>query len=360
MVDNKTLALMGQSLEEYSSVRGMLIHRMRLQLVHIAEENQLALTEINYHHDKPLDPSIEEFIQKFRFKCVFHELENSTLINVYTNSSHSVLTTWQGSDCSVELVSYVKAELEMMLAIRKNKPLTSAGTVYMVASKKNGLSVTPIGKAGVPLVRDNYTSDIISSFDYITQSFSEPDPAGRLVILHGEPGTGKSFFIRGLLESVKNVKCVLMPAQLAVRLEDPQFLTTMLEEVNDDDTKVPILIIIEDADAILTNRADGDMSAISALLNMADGIFGSLIDLRIIATTNAKSVDIDVALLRPGRLLEKVHIGLLSSEQAEAIYYRLTEQTKKYSRPITLTEVYADAGNYRNRRTKEDKKSIGF
>jgi hypothetical protein len=54
----------------------------------------------------------------------------------------------------------------------------------------------------------------------------------------------------------------------------------------------PILFIIEDADDCLVPRGSGNVSTISSLLNYTDGIFGSMLDLRIIATTNAEKMEI--------------------------------------------------------------------
>ena len=52
---------------------------------------------------------------------------------------------------------------------------------------------------------------------------------------------------------------------------------------------------MEDADATLATRQIDNVGRLSDLLNMSDGILGEMADLRIIATTNAKSTEIDEA-----------------------------------------------------------------
>jgi len=162
------------------------------------------------------------------------------------------------------------------------------------------------------------------------------------------------------------VRCILMPVRLAVKLEDPQILSSVISDIREEriitgGDSAPLLLIVEDADEILTERNTGDISAISSLLNLADGIFGSLIDVRIIATTNAQEVEIDKALLRPGRLLEKVQIKALPAEQANKIYERLSGAPGNFQKDVTLSEIYAKAGNFKNKKTKENKKTpMGF
>ena len=71
------------------------------------------------------------------------------------------------------------------------------------------------------------------------------------------------------------------------------------------------------------------MGGISAILNTSDGILGSTLDLRIVATTNAKKVDFDSAILRPGRLCTHIEVDKISTEQAHKIFLRETSKDIK-------------------------------
>ena len=68
-----------------------------------------------------------------------------------------------------------------------------------------------------------------------------------------------------------------------------------------------------------------------------------MLDLRIIATTNAEKMEFDEALLRPGRLCRHVTVGEVSPAKAGEIYKRLTGLEKTYTEKTTLARVYADA-----------------
>ncbi len=92
------------------------------------------------------------------------------------------------------------------------------------------------------------------------------------------------------------------------------------------------------------------MGPLSSLLNATDGLFGDLLDLRIIATTNAKKLDIDPALLRPGRLLKQLEFEKLSMEQSNQVLQRLcseksinSDSIKLFTKPQTLAEIYQHA-----------------
>jgi SpoVK/Ycf46/Vps4 family AAA+-type ATPase len=108
----------------------------------------------------------------------------------------------------------------------------------------------------------------------------------------------------------------------------------------------------------LAPRAADNISSISAILNMGDGIFGSVFDVRIIATTNAKAKDIDPAIIRNGRLSKKITLNPFSIEDANTVYQRLIGSTEKnlpikleHSNPlkpidrpkISLADIYAMA-----------------
>ncbi len=65
-------------------------------------------------------------------------------------------------------------------------------------------------------------------------------------------------------------------------MDSPEFLPLLLR-VKDNHEK-PIILIIEDGDACLAPRKSDNISAITSLLNLSDGILGSIIDIKMIIT----------------------------------------------------------------------------
>lgn len=200
-------------------------------------------------------------------------------------------------------------------------------------------------KVGVPLIRGNYSPAVLKSYDRIAQQITSDNPSGRLSIIEGEAGTGKTHLIRGLLNEISTSRCILLPPSMTSSLVNPRLMKLLLNAAKH--TKY-LILILEDADGCLLPRMGDNMSEISALLNMSDGIMSTMTETRIIVTTNARKVEIDKALLRRGRLCEHVAVGKLSAETAENIFVRLTgkEMENKDNKPMTLAEAYGKAYDY--------------
>jgi ATP-dependent 26S proteasome regulatory subunit len=228
--------------------------------------------------------------------------------------------------------------------------------VLMLAQYDSDLSLRRVGTIKKELIRENYDKDVILGYNYVIDNIHN-DNCGRLIILSGPPGTGKSYFIRGLISEVENAIFILLQSNLLCSLDQPSFIPLLMNYKVDGK---PFIFIIEDADSYLVSRDINNMTSISSLLNYCDGMFGAFLNLRIIATTNAHELQIDEALKRPGRLLLHQKIDLLNTEQANEIYNKL-EGNKNFSfnKPTSLAEVYAKAYGSKIEIKKEEKK-LGF
>jgi energy-coupling factor transporter ATP-binding protein EcfA2 len=243
--------------------------------------------------------------------------------------------------------------------LRKHeKPAEKKGYVFAIVRAGQNLKLHQIGFAGVPLERSNYSEQVATDYDYIVKDLRSATPSGRIVILDGPPGSGKTYLTRSLLLDVPNASFVLVPPAMVNSLGGPELLPLLVRNKADMATDGPIILVLEDADSCLAPRAADNMSYISALLNLGDGIFGSVCDIRIIATTNVKRTEMDEAILRPGRLSRRINVEELDYERANQIHQRLIslplEQPKKEEdrfsiKPLknktswTLAEVYASA-----------------
>lgn len=241
--------------------------------------------------------------------------------------------------------------------------------IYVISSNSSGLVLSSLGSLKYNFIRDNYEEKVLGGFDHIVTEYNKETPNGRISIVNGIPGSGKTNLLKGIISSVKNSNVVLLPAKFVVELDSPSIVSLLIEErangyVDDHfgtkEQNKSILFIIEDADDCLVPRDGNNMSTISSLLNYTDGIFGSMLDMRIIATTNADHMDFDKALLRPGRLCAHVKVDALTPEKASSVYKRLSDgKEKTYAKKTTLAEVYADIkGKFEN--DQIDKKILGF
>lgn len=195
------------------------------------------------------------------------------------------------------------------------------GEVYAVSTVgQNELDLVRIGTAGAPFEPGNYAESVVKDYEYIIEQFQSDSPSGRIVILEGNPGTGKTYFVRGLLDDLSKCLCVTIPPGTIAALGNPDFVPLLLRHKKPNQ---PIVLIVEDADQCLTARNKDNMASISSLLNLGDGIFGSAFDIRIICTTNAHLEEIDPAVLRDGRLCRRSAVAELSAARANEILVRL-------------------------------------
>lgn len=281
--------------------------------------------------------------------------------HIFMVQDDSMAALWNiDGDAEVRVVSLdekiFKASQDVLeLAIG---PKASAGRVYVLISTPEGPDITSIGVASVPLERDNYNPEVLEDFDAVVADLKSGDPSGRLAIFDGIPGTGKTFMVRGLLSAVQNALFVLVPAGLVPELANPSMISALLE-TRRNKGDLPTVFLIEDADQCLGSRDDGNVNAVSALLNLGDGIIGSLMDLRLICTTNLKNEELDEAVTRPGRLSRKVHVGALDRAVAEKLYQKLTGKKVSIDEKLTLAQVYSLARDD-GWKPVEKKRSMGF
>ncbi len=216
------------------------------------------------------------------------------------------------------------------------------GSVAMAVVTRGGLQLRELGTVDEPLKEENYAPEVVAGFHKIVSDLSSQTPPGRLSLLSGPPGTGKSFFMRGVISAAPaEVRFVVLPASAVGSISAPSLLTTLIEEGHS--KSHPTCLILEDADRGLAKRGPDNFDEVTDLLNIGDGLLGELADLRVIATTNATRPEIDPAILRPGRLAHRLEFGPLDIERARAIVKREGGDPTTVTRPLVLGEAYAVA-----------------
>lgn len=269
-----------------------------------------------------------------------------------------------GDQVGISMVAVNPGIVQDILA-RFDEFLTDAppiGSVYMMTSSPTGPKFHPIGKGGHALERQNYSPEVLEGYDRIRAELTAINPRGRLTVIDGCPGSGKTYIVRGLLQEVDKVVFVVVAPHFLAALADPTALTALVK-LRAENQNRPIIFIIEDADEVLAPRDAGNMSSISAVLNLGDGIMGSVLDVRVVATTNAARQELDPAVKRPGRLSTALHVGPLTAGQANRRFEELTGNPGDFSgsRGVVLAEVYQKAhdSGWKSADTKVSRK-VGF
>ena len=221
------------------------------------------------------------------------------------------------------------------------RDVPKTGAISVLVRNQAGYDLATAGNVGLALERSNYPPDVLERYDHAISCLRSKRPCGRLVLLDGPPGTGKSYLIRSLPPAADGLYVLVAPS-LVGNLSGPELVPVLLGNHNRDR---PIVLIIEDADDALVKRELGDRAKLSEILNIGDGLLGQMMDLRIIATTNAGRRDLDPAVTRPGRLCSHVHTPDLGHDHANSIRKRLldggSEHPRGYGR--TLADVYRAA-----------------
>ena len=213
--------------------------------------------------------------------------------------------------------------------------------VYSIAKVNNELEIIEVGLASDELERDNYSDQVLEDYDFLVTELNRERPTGRLTLIYGEPGTGKSFLLRGLMHDILDAIFVLIPSHMVQDLTGPDLIPTLVKARGLTGSEDPIILLLEDADKALVKRSNESFAAIASLLNASDGILGLTLNLRVVCTTNAELPNIDEALKRPGRMSRSINITSLPPDQCIKIYERLTDgETGTFTENTSLAEVY--------------------
>lgn len=194
---------------------------------------------------------------------------------------------------------------------------------------------------------ENYVEENVKWMSRLKEGLFSPTSTGRLTILQGPAGTGKTRFLRALMQELgEGTVSIVLPVSLAGELSQPRMLGQIT--ANDDFENKNLLLIIEDGDGLLEKR-DRASSVISDFLNIVDGLIGEIVNLHVIVTTNLQKKDFDPAITRPGRLHSILYFEALPYEQAAQVYRRETgEDLNKDKEESTLAEIYALVNNHAN------------
>ena len=235
----------------------------------------------------------------------------------------------------------VKDEIERMLN-------DSIVTIPMDDVQKN-LGICTSGSYGLNLetvevspfecdIKANYNDDV--PYDKITELINSDRQ--QLILLHGEPGTGKTSLIRKLVYDNPDVQFVYFDFQLLTSAADAKIFSFLMENKKS-------VFIIEDCEKLFTDRNAGNRQ-LNTMLNLTDGIVGEAFGIKFICTFNCPTNQLDKAVLREGRLSLIYEFKKLSLEKTKALDPTATE-------PETLARIYHKADNGRN---NMEQKKIGF
>jgi len=180
-------------------------------------------------------------------------------------------------------------------------------------------------------LKDHYNDDLTVIHGPLA-SFLEEKTSNGVVLFHGNPGTGKTSYIRHLISNV-NRRFIYIPNNLFSHLMDPEFISFISSHPES-------IIILEDCEELLKSRIQQTSdTGLSNLLNLGDGLLGDALKLKIICTFNCELGKIDEAMLRKGRLAFRYSFEPLVLEKTNRLLAQLGHSHVAEA-PMTLSDIF--------------------
>ena len=290
---------------------------------------------IKQHYRQDFDSKKKEleFIDHFYF------LEQGIMLNVERSSIYILFTSTQ--EISVNVLF---EECKKFIKIPKKS--TDISLIIFQSGELETKEVH-IKKPKIDF-NIHYNEDFFSIHKTIVKQLNKKDTNG-LYLFHGQPGTGKSTYIKFLIHQLKK-KVIFISPKMAGELDNLSMTPFLLENRNS-------VLVIEDAEELITSREEVRHSNLSMLLNLTDGLLGESLGIQIIATFNTDVKNIDKALLRKGRLSVIYEFKPLALDRTNALLNKLGH-TIEVAHPLSAADIF----NFEISNNYEPKlrKAVGF
>jgi ATP-dependent 26S proteasome regulatory subunit len=272
---------------------------------------------IKEHYKQKFDSQTKKLINVDQF----YFLHNGIMLNVEQDHIYMLFSTKQETEAN-ELFEKFK------LFIKTPKRTTD---ISVIVSQYGGLETKEV-HVKKPKIDFNihYNEDFFNIHKSIVKQLNQKDING-LYLFHGQPGTGKSTYIKYLIHQLKK-KVIFLSPKMAGELDNVNMTTFLLENRN-------TVLVIEDAEELISSREEVRNSSLSMLLNLTDGLLGESFGIQIIATFNTDIKNIDKALLRKGRLSKIYEFKPIALERTNALLHKLGHNAEVKS-PMAVSDIY--------------------
>lgn len=241
------------------------------------------------------------------------------------------------------------------------EPSKGKNCIYLITQNTHGFQLTDIdlSKKLHDFSHDHYNDDFVTVSERIKKEVQVANESG-LVLLHGDTGTGKTSYLKNLIHTISGKKVIYLPPDLTGELSSPGFMTFLMKAARNS------VLLIEDAENVLRAREAGGNQAVSNILNLSNGIIGDVLNLQIICTFNCPLIEVDHALLRPGRLIAEYRFEKLTKKKTHDLLVKLYgedyRKTTKDGKPLPERLSLAEIFNHDNlpEKTAVVEKKFGF
>lgn len=279
---------------------------------------------------KSLDTHIPKDKDKPRgyYGTTMYEMDNCTVVLFLSSSNNAYFHFWsQDFTISDDWCRKIEAELFEYKAKEVFDAVTNTRDVTFWA--QTGANYQPFNRKVQLLdwaesVDKNYPKSVLTQLEQL-KHLTTPIEGGKIILLHGKPGTGKTSFLRSLsmhwtdwchTSYITDPENFLGAAGAMIQVITWDYDQYISEDIPDGDGYM--LLIIEDADELISADAKNRTSqgALARLLNIGDGLLGQSAKLLICITTNVDINNLHSAVSRAGRCLAQIEFDEFPYDEA--------------------------------------------
>ena len=286
-----------------------------------------------------------------RVRCEKHDAKEhvklpSFILRLYLNK---ITIDYDNTCFHKEIVEEIKKYYNTTLYVK----IPHSKRIYLISKEHYGFAfITSKIKATDNFDVNKLYNDDFNVIDKEINDFIESkENKSGLIILHGLQGTGKTTYIRNLINKYDK-RFIYLPNDLAHYLSEPSFISFISEQAKDS------VIILEDCENLLRDRKTSQYvnEGLVNILNISDGLLGDNLNLKFICTFNNDFENIDKALMRKGRLMAKYEFKELCLEKTNNLLKELYGEDIKSNKPLSLSDIF----NYNKAEYKKETSKIGF
>lgn len=254
------------------------------------------------------------------------------------------------------LAERISAILTAFPQIRLRKGKEEAFLNFWMATQGGGNNVVRrLDVASWRRLSKNYPPEIKEDLGATITGW-QPNDSGRLILWHGDPGTGKTHAIRSLIWEGRRWGAFHYITDPESFFGSPAYMMAVLMagmnngsamDFNDDGEPVKRksmwnVIILEDCgELIAADARTATGQGLSRLLNTVDGLLGQGMKIVLLITTNEPVTSLHPAVTRPGRCAQVLEFGKFSKAAATEWLLEAGVETPDVTAPMSIAELFA-------------------